>query len=70
MTPKQYRMKKLGHTDTPSGLDAAYRRGGALAEAGAGELALNEALNRCMTADARTMLADGYHASLARRYKL
>lgn len=70
MTPKQYRMKKLGHTDTPSGLNAAYRRGKALAESGAGELALNEALNRCMTPDSRSQLSAGYSDALARRYKL
>lgn len=70
MNPKQYRMKMLSHVDTPSGLHAAFRRGKALAESGAGELAFNEALNRCKTPDARSQLAAGYHAALSRRYKL
>jgi len=70
MTPKQFRMKMAGHSDTPSGLDAAYRRGTELAKTGGGELALNEALSRCHTKDTRSQLALGYHNELARRYKL
>jgi hypothetical protein len=70
MTPKQFRMKRAGHTDTPSGLDAAFRRGRKLGESGAGELALNEALSRCMSPDSRRQLSDGYNAALAARYNL
>jgi hypothetical protein len=70
MTPKQFRMKKAGHTETPSGLTAAFRRGRELAETGAGELSFNEALSRCMSAGAKSQLSAGYHAALARRFKL
>ncbi len=69
MNAKQFKQARR-HTDTPSGLDAAYRRGVALAKSGAGELAMFEACDKCRSADSAKMLRSGYENQLLQSYRV
>ena len=70
MTAKQWRMKQAGHTETPSGLTAAWNRGKKLAQAGGSEGQMYEAMERCNSTDAANQLKAGYEAELVKIYKL
>lgn len=63
-------MQRAGHTDTPSGLTAAWNRGKALAEAGAGESLMYAAMERCRSKNMAEQLKAGFEAALEERYKL
>jgi hypothetical protein len=64
MNARTWKTKHALHRDTPGGLNAAWKRGQKLAESGAGELQLNEALSRCKSPDMASQLKAGYYAAL------
>ena len=63
-------MKQAMHTETPSGLTAAWARGKALAKAGGSEGQMYEAMQRCASTAAAEQLKAGYEAALLAIYKL
>lgn len=70
MNARQWRMKQAGHTETQSGLTAAWNRGKKLAQDGGNELDLNKAMERCSTTNIAAHLKEGYLSQLAAIYKL
>ena len=63
-------MKQAMHTETPSGLTAAWQRGKKLAEAGGNEGRMYEAMQRCKSQDMANQLKAGFEAALVKAYKL
>lgn len=70
MTAKQWRMKQAMHTETPSGLTAAYNRGKRLAESGGSEGQMHEAMQRCKSSGLADQLKAGFEAALLKAYRL
>jgi hypothetical protein len=70
MTAKQWRMKQAMHTETPSGLTAAWNRGKNLADSGGSELQMRDAMERCESQAAACHLRAGFEAALLKAYKL
>lgn len=67
---EQFFSSRSDRSETPSALDAAYRRGQQLAKDGSSELAANEAASRCRSSAAASCLMDGYRSQLVSIYKL
>jgi len=62
VTAAQFRRACAGHTETPSGLTAAFERGRKLASTGVGTYDLKSARKRCRSAAAAEQFESGFRS--------